>query len=1347
MDKKNTLVIRQGDHQHRFTLIRPRMPRYNDPYIRAQGRSCYVYTATDEADPSKRFLIKCFKDAYTALRTNGREHPAEQASACIRSIREAFRERGDNYLLGDALLGTDGGEPPVYYHVFPLLNSTAIEDVTLIDEYFVRVPTKENLERVLRLADGFLTHLGIIHDAGWLHNDIKPDNLIIFKVNGEEQMQLIDFDSAISMEAWREKSPSELRDFLVKNSSERAMFGADAYTVYESKDIDELARLGTDAAEFARVPDIAAAAKIICYLLFGAVTLTMTDEYDALLKVYPGAARLLRRIIWKATVPDITQRYKDAASLAKDLRCVSASLLTEPTDFRTINAYLRNANVLLQDTEDLEKQRTFSFPPYDTIDTTILPNLRCENHLVTGNEGRTPLEVLLKDEKHREKHLFVRGDGGGGKSTTLGHAFIHLLLEDDRQDNECIFYYHLKKKEKGDVQTFLRKPEGLNLTNLSAEDRKITVFFDALDESKISFDELAAILREYGHIYRYVITSRDKLPDKTPEDSGFVSVDVEPLSEEQTERYLAGYHIDPEENSLLYSELLHTPIMLTMYKQILSNSSERSIQGPASLIYEYLRSIVIEKVGQNFFSEQVFENFMDGIAMVLGTGEPNGVTDESHYLEALQHIITLQIMKDDDGDDGNDGYDKERKNALLDLFDNKQDRANEEYEEITSPWRYKGEWSSGPVKMAVSFSHNSFYDYFWSRYDVLGIEQVARAIRVKKNLPRRPSYKAKREKLDRIIFRRLRLDHGKTDMKAEMIRPEDVESANTIFRHYGAIQAKNRFLKYCFFLGILLAIPVALCSIIDGYLYSLIHHVNPFDRICELFGSRDPSSPTFFLGILSIIAGVAIAGILLVRPTNGKADELWKLSHLVMFFHNDDSYKFHYHGYRRSRNRMKKSGYYVGNDEGHVDIPKRIKKIEYRAFEGQVHIRSVTMQNTVTSIGPYAFQGCLNLESIDIPESVRSIGHDAFQGCRSLKKIQLPSTGITIEDRAFRGCTSLSRISIPDSAKLKFGVFEGCTRLRSCSVPFEYPYDDIPASEITVRAPKPSATSRAENGGVSLSLPVTKTLILEEGIKGIESLYAPELRELVLPRSLSYISSDVFASTKKLKIIRVSEAKDGAETVSTSLPTDTPIEFPSTFGLFGSRLEYIEIPPLFNAIHSGAFSCQRDLRTVMLPPRIKTLAGTFEFCTSLTEVKLPELVEDLQHTFWGCTSLVSVRLPDSLRSINGDAFRDCVSLTGIDFPNRLVFIAATAFLGCTNLTAFGLPSRAPDYQGKEIGLPDILRHYIRELSSQRTAVKTIRYRGPSQDWDADGVKKEAFEAFPSLTAIICEDGVTLSLND
>ena len=62
---------------------------------------------------------------------------------------------------------------------------------------------------------------------------------------------------------------------------------------------------------------------------------------------------------------------------------------------------------------------------------------------------------------------------------------------------------------------------------------------------------------------------------------------------------------------------------------------------------------------------------------------------------------------------------------------------------------------------------------------------------------------------------------------------------------------------------------------------------------------------------------------------------------------------------------------------------KPVRSIGEGAFES-LSITSVTIPDTVTSIGWFAFSNCTDLSRVFIPESVTTIGYEAFSGCRQV---------------------------------------------------------------------------------------------------------------------------------------------------------------------------------------------------------------------------------------------------------------------------------------------------------------------------------------------------------------------------
>lgn len=119
-----------------------------------------------------------------------------------------------------------------------------------------------------------------------------------------------------------------------------------------------------------------------------------------------------------------------------------------------------------------------------------------------------------------------------------------------------------------------------------------------------------------------------------------------------------------------------------------------------------------------------------------------------------------------------------------------------------------------------------------------------------------------------------------------------------------------------------------------------------------------------------------------------------------------------------------------------INIPNSVTSIGDFAFSNCKSLTSITIPDSVTSIGSYVFQSCPNLTSITIPDSVTSIGVDVFRECTSLTSINLPNSVTSIGKSVFNGCTSLTSITIPNGV-LSIGdyAFQKCTSLTSITIP------------------------------------------------------------------------------------------------------------------------------------------------------------------------------------------------------------------------------------------------------------------------------------------------------------------------
>ena len=96
-------------------------------------------------------------------------------------------------------------------------------------------------------------------------------------------------------------------------------------------------------------------------------------------------------------------------------------------------------------------------------------------------------------------------------------------------------------------------------------------------------------------------------------------------------------------------------------------------------------------------------------------------------------------------------------------------------------------------------------------------------------------------------------------------------------------------------------------------------------------------------------------------------------------------------------------------------MPTALTTIGNGAFTGGSGLTTLTIPNSVTSIGGSAFENCSKIPSINIPNLVTSIGSGAFSKCTLLSSVKIGKSVTTIDTYAFSQCSSLTSINIPDS--------------------------------------------------------------------------------------------------------------------------------------------------------------------------------------------------------------------------------------------------------------------------------------------------------------------------------------------
>ena len=398
-------------------------------------------------------------------------------------------------------------------------------------------------------------------------------------------------------------------------------------------------------------------------------------------------------------------------------------------------------------------------------------------------------------------------------------------------------------------------------------------------------------------------------------------------------------------------------------------------------------------------------------------------------------------------------------------------------------------------------------------------------------------------------------------------------------------------------------------------------------------------------------------------------------------------------------------GFYTCSGLTSVTLPNSVKSIGKDAFYECSGLTSVTIPNSVKSIGDRAFGHCTGLTSITIPNSVTSIGYQAFCNCTGLTSVTLPNSVTSIGKSAFKYCSGLTSVTIPNSVtSIGEAAFQYCDGLKKVIVSDIAAWCGIAFADDTANP----LSSFAGGHLYSDENTVIKDLVIPNSVTSIGN-YAfsgcSGLTSVTIPNSVTSIGKNAFRRCSGLTSITIpnSVTSIGESAFIETMLTSVKVE--SGNAIYDSRNNCNAI------IETGSNTLVVGCKSTVIPNSVTSIGkNAFRGCSGLTSVTIPNSVTSIgEAAFFGCTGLTSITIPNSVTSIGDGAFYNCSGLKkvivkdiaawcGINFgsnplsyakhlysdedteitnliiPNSVTSIGDRAFYDCEGLTSVTIPN-------------------------------------------------------------------------
>ena len=309
-----------------------------------------------------------------------------------------------------------------------------------------------------------------------------------------------------------------------------------------------------------------------------------------------------------------------------------------------------------------------------------------------------------------------------------------------------------------------------------------------------------------------------------------------------------------------------------------------------------------------------------------------------------------------------------------------------------------------------------------------------------------------------------------------------------------------------------------------------------------------------------------------------------------------------------------------------------VEKIPASCCSGMSNLTSVTIPNSVTSIGGLAFYGCTGLTSVTIPNSVTSIGEDAFDGCSSLTSMEAPAGFFDVinEKNSWMYYTKILNHVTVNGGELTENALLFINR--SYKTLWTLDVSGVSNTEFADEAFK---------GYYNL-----QQLVLPEGLQKVSYMMVAgckNLQSINIPASVEEIEQAAFEDCRSIKSITFGGSSAGAPGRFNALVTASQLKKIDNWAFYNAHeLQNLEIPEGVTEIGDGAFYGCTYLEEMVLPSSVQSIGDNcFALCAKLTKITCnavtPPTIQ--AKTFYDVKRQIPVYVPDeAVSAYEGDTY-------------------------------------------------------------------------------------------------------------